>query len=301
MLERDTFLYKARRRCQAAAQKVLPDRALSRFYSRVLLGKWPDLKDPKTFNEKLQWMKLYYYPFDPMVVNGADKLKSREIAASRGVSCASVPIIGVWENAEEIDFQALPKSFVLKCNHGCAYNIAVPDKEALDKPAAVKQLNRWLKEDFGVFNIEPHYSKIKERRVFCEEYLGEKLIDYKFFCFNGVPKFIYVSEDMYHDRLTRMGFFELDGSKIDIQRDDYKDLESIELPPYFGDMLEDAKKLCIGYVFVRVDFFIGNGTYYFAELTFTPGAAMIPFKPERFDEEWGKLLDISEVMRKYGK
>ena len=300
-MERDSFLYKARRRCQAAAHKLLPDRALCRFYSRVVLGKWPDLDDPKTFNEKLQWMKLYYYPFDPMVVNGADKLKSREIAASRGVSCGPVPLLGVWEDAKDIDFDSLPKSFVLKCNHGCAYNIAVPDKDKLDKPAAVKQLNRWLKEDFGVFNIEPHYSMIKERRVFCEEYLGEKLIDYKFFCFNGVPKIICVTENLYHDRDARIGFVDVEGNSVVIRRDDYKAIENIEFPSFYGEMLEDTKRLCNGYAFVRVDFFVTKNTYYFAEFTFTPGAAMIPFKPESIDEEWGNMLDISEVMQKYGK
>lgn len=301
MMERDSFIYKARRRCQVAAQKVLPDRALSCFYSRVVLGKWPNIKAPKTFNEKIQWMKLYYYPNDPVIVEAADKLKGRELAASRGVSCGDVPVLGVWERAEDIDFDQLPKSFVLKCNHGCAYNIAVPDKDKLDKTAAVRQLKGWLKEDFGAFNIELHYSKIKERRVFCEEYLGENLTDYKFFCFNGVPKFIYVSEDLIHDRKASIGFFYLDGKKMPMFRDDYKDIESIELPPFFDSMFEDAKKLCKGFTFVRVDFFIANGEYYFAEFTFTPGAGMMPFDPPSVDAEWGDMLDISELIGKYGK
>ena len=174
-------------------------------------------------------------------------------------------------------------------------------KNAADKKKISKQLERWLGEDFGAFNVELHYSKIMDRRIFCEEYLGDCIEDYKFFCFNGKPQFVYVSSDLIHDRQAKMGFFRLNGEKMQMRRDDYEDIGSIELPPFYDAMLADAAKLCKDFPFVRVDFFIANGKYYFAELTFTPGAGMMPFDPESIDAEWGELLDISELIEKYGK
>ena len=210
-------------------------------------------------------------------------------------------MIGAWDRAEDIEWDKLPDQFVLKCNHGCAYNIVVSDKKTLDKKTTEKQLNTWLKEDFGAFNIELHYSKIKPHKIICEEFLGANITDYKFFCFNGEPKFIYVSNDLIHDRQAQIGFFYLDGSKMPLTRDDYTDIPEVKLPSFFNEMLDMAKDLSKDFPFVRVDFFLANDTYYFAELTFTPSAAMMPFNPDKYDLEWGKMLDISELEEKYGK
>ena len=168
-------------------------------------------------------------------------------------------------------------------------------KDELDKTATVKQLNTWLKEDFGAFNIEVHYSQIKHHCITCEAFLGERITDYKFFCFHGEPKFIYVSNDLIHDRQAQIGFFYLDGSKMPLKRADYTDIASIELPSFFGEMLEMARTLCADFPFVRVDFFLANNSYYFAELTFTPSACMMPFNPDKYDLAWGKMLDISAI------
>ncbi|WP_415336190.1 ATP-grasp fold amidoligase family protein, partial [Clostridium perfringens] len=191
-----------------------------------------------------------------------------------------------------------PKKFVFKCNHGCAYNIVVTNKEKVDKSAIIKQLNTWMKEDFGAFNIELHYSKIKPRKIICEEFLGENITDYKFFCFNGEPKYIYVSNDLIHDRQAQIGFFYLDGSKMPLTRDDYTDIPEVKLPRFYNEMLEMSKALSKDFPFVRVDFFIANNRYYFAELTFTPGAGMMPFNPEKYDLEWGKMIDLSSIINK---
>ena len=242
-MERDTFLYKARRSLQAAAHKLLPDSFLSKLYSRIVIGKWPDLDDPRTFNEKIQWMKLYYYPNDPNVIRATDKLAAREFAAEKGAVSPAPRVLGIWDRADKIDWDELPEAFMLKCNHGCAYNIAVKDKNAADKKKISKQLDRWLGEDFGAFNVELHYSKIMDRRIFCEEYLGDCIEDYKFFCFNGKPQFVYVSSDLIHDRQAKMGFFRLNGEKMQMRRDDYEDIGSIELPPFYDAMLADAAKL----------------------------------------------------------
>lgn len=295
-MERDSFLYKIRRKGQVVAHKIIPNTTMSKIYFRIVLKKKLNLKNPQTFNEKIQWCKLYYYPRSKRVVTCADKYAVREYIKRKGYGETLTPLLGVWDNANDIEWDKLPDQFVLKCNHGCAYNIVVPDKRKLDEVKATKQLNDWLKEDFGAFNIELHYSKIKPHKVICEEFLGESITDYKFFCFNGEPKYIYVSNDLIHDRQAQIGFFYLDGTKMPLTRDDYTDIPEVKLPPFFDKMTQMAKKLSQDFPFVRVDFFIANGRYYFAELTFTPGAGMMPFNPEKYDLEWGNMLDIKKVM-----
>ncbi len=291
-MERDSFLYKARRKCQTLAHKIVSNEAMSKLYFRIVLHKKLNLKNPQTFNEKIQWLKLYHYPNDPLIVSGSDKYAVREYIAGKGYRDKLVPLLGIWERAEDIDWDKLPDRFVLKCNHGCAYNIVVPDKSKLDKAATVKQLNEWLKEDFGAFNIEIHYSRIKRRLITCEEFLGESITDYKFFCFNGDPHCIYVSTDLIHDRQAQIGFFYLDGKKMPLHRDDYTDIPEVTLPSFYDEMNVAAEVLCKDFPFVRVDFFVAKDTWYFAELTFTPGAGMMPFNPEEYDLEWGKRLKL---------
>lgn len=296
-MERDSLAYKTRRKMQVLASKIMPDSVMSKFYFKVVLGKKLNLENPQTFNEKLQWLKLNYLPNNPLVIQCADKFRVRDFIKSQGFENKLVPLLGDWSDARKIDWPKLPQKFVLKCNHGCAYNILCADKESFDKEGAVKQLNAWMKEDFGAFNIERHYSKI-EPHITCEEYLGDNITDYKYFCFNGVPKFIYVSTDLVHDRQAQIGFFYLDGSKMPLKRDDYTDIPSVELPPFFNEMTEMAKVLCQKFPFVRVDFFIANGKFYFAELTFTPSACMMPFNPDKYDLEWGQMLSIEPLVNK---
>ena len=293
-MERDSLLYKVRRKCQVIAHRVLPHLFISSIYSLIVLKKWVNIKNPKTFNEKILWMNLYYYPYNSLVIACTDKFLVRNYIKAKGLESLLVPLLGVWDVPEKINWNTLPQKFVLKCNHGCAYNILCSDIEKIDRNNVVKQLRLWLDEDFGEFNTELHYSQIKNRKIICEEFLGDCITDYKFFCFNGEPKYIYVSRDLIHDRQAQIGFFYMDGSKMPMIRTDYKDISNIELPKYFDDMRKAAEILCKDFPFVRVDFFIANDRFYFAELTFTPSGGMMPFNPERFDLEWGKLLDISK-------
>ena len=300
-MERDSFIYKTRRKIQVIAHKLFSNEFMSKLYFKIVLKEKLDLKNPRTFNEKLQWLKLYYYPQNDLAVKCADKYRVREYIKDKEYENTLVPLLGAWDNVEDIDWDSLPNKFVLKCNHGCAYNIVCNDKTEFDRIKAKKQLNTWLKEDFGAFNIEPHYSNIKKHKITCEEFLGDNLVDYKFFCFNGIPKFIYVSSDLIHDRQARIGFFNIDGSKINLKRDDYASIEKIELPNFYNEMLEMASKLCKDFPFVRVDFFVTDNKYYFAELTFTPSACMMPFNPKKIDFEWGNMLNIDKERRKNEK
>ena len=296
-MERDSILYKIRRKGQVIAQHIIPDEWMCKFYSRILLKKKVDLKNPKTFNEKIQWLKIHDYPNNQLVIQGADKYRVRKYVQEKGLENILVPMIADWDNPEKINWDELPDKFVLKCNHGCAYNILCADKSSFDKEDAVKKMKKWMKEDFGAFNIETHYSKIVPH-ITCEEYLGECIIDYKFFCFNGEPKYIYVSSDLVHDRQAQIGFFYLDGTKMPLIRDDYAPIDIEELPPFFENMKKDAEVLCEDFPFVRVDFFVANNTYYFAELTFTPSGGMMPFNPDKYDLEWGENMDISKIQER---
>lgn len=295
-MERDSFLYKYRRKMQVIAHKILSDEFMSKIYFKIMLKEKLNLQNPKTFNEKLQWLKLNYYPNNDLVINCTDKYAVREYIKEKGYEDKLVPLLGVWNNAEKINWHDLPEKFILKCNHGCAYNLICDNKEKFDKDKAVKKLNTWLKEDFGAFNIELHYSKIKEHKIICEEYLGENLVDYKFFCFNGIPKYLYVSSDLMHDRQAKIGFFNLDGTKMNLERNDYAKIDKIEFPEFYNEMIEMTKKLCKDFYFVRVDFFVTKDKYYFAELTFTPSACMMPFNPKEMDLEWGEMLNIKNLI-----
>lgn len=294
-MERNSVLYKIRRKAQVVAHRIVSDEVMCRFYSRILLKRKVDLNTPQSFNEKIQWLKIHNFPNNKLVIQGADKYRVRKYVEGKGLKDILVPLTGHWDNPNKIIWDELPQKFVLKCNHGCAYNIVCNDKSKLNKKATVKQLHKWMKEDFGAFNIETHYSKIKPH-ITCEEFLGECITDYKFFCFNGEPRYIYVSSDLIHDRRAQIGFFYLDGTKMPLFRDDYAPMNIEKLPSYFIDMKNSASVLCKDFPFVRVDFFVDDNRYYFAELTFTPSGGMMPFNPEKYDLEWGRMIDLSNIM-----
>lgn len=291
-MERDSIAYKVRRKFQVLAHGIITDKAMSKLYYRIVMKKKLNLDQPQTFNEKIQWCKLYYLPKNELVVLCADKYAARDYVKEKGLEQYLTCLLGVWYDAGEIDWDGLPQEFVLKCNHGCAYNIVCPDKSSFERMRAVKQLNGWLKEDFGAYNIEIHYSRIKPRKIICEEYLGNCITDFKFYCFGGVPHFFYVSNDLIHDRQAQIGFFDMNGKKIPLIREDYADIASVTLPDFYDEMVEATKILSEDFPFVRVDFFVANGRFYFAELTFTPSAGMMPLNPEHYDKEWGDLLNI---------
>ena len=298
-MNRNNPIYKLRRKLQYIAYHVLPHETLSKIYFRILVHEKLNLKNPQTFNEKLQWLKLYYFPKNSTVVQCADKYQVRKYIEEKGLKEKLVDLLGVWEKAEDIEWEKLPDKFVLKCTHGCAYNIVCKDKKNFDKKKATKQLNKWLKEDFAAFNVELHYGKNKKRRIIAESFLGDKLIDYKFFCFNGKPEFLYISSDLINDRQAQIGFFDLEGKKMPLVREEYEDIgKNVKIPPFLNEMIKTAKILSRDFPFVRVDFFDASKNYVFAELTFTPCAAMMPINPKKYDIEWGKKLDISKYQLK---
>lgn len=294
-MDRNSLMYKLRRKAQVAAYHVVPHETLSKIYSLIVIHKKVNLKNPKTLNEKLQWYKLRYCPQNELIVQCTDKYQVRDYVQKKKYENILTPLVGHWESVEEIDWDSLPEKFVLKCTHGCAYNILCKDKSSFDVNEAKVKLKKWLKEDFSAFNVEPHYGVIKPRRIICEEYLGDVIVDYKFFCFHGKPRFFYVSSDLIHDREAEMGFFNMDGSKIPLIREDYKDIGNIEMPDCLDEMIKASEILSKDFPFVRVDFFLVDNGFRFAELTFTPASAMMPINPPKYDEEWGQFLDLPAI------
>lgn len=284
-----------RRKGQYIAYSLLPNEWLASLYFRAVLGYKPNFQDPQTFNEKLCWYKMKYCPYDETIISCADKFEVRKYIIDKGMGQYLNDLIGAWDNVDQIDWESLPHQFALKCSHGCAYNIICSNKDELDISRAKKQLSKWMKEDFGRYNIEPHYCKVPAH-IICEKYLGAEMIDYKFYCCNGIVKFMYISQGLDHDDTATISFFDRKGSPLPYHRADYAVLEDAKIPDQFGKMLELSEQLASDFPFVRVDWFISEGNIYFSELTFTPCAGMTQFEPQEYDRILGKeiIFDLGQ-------
>lgn len=275
--------------------KFTNEEFVSKVYFRYIMKQKLNLKNPKTFNEKINWLKLYNFPKNDLVIKCTDKYAVREFVRDRGCKDYLNELYGVWESAEEIDWNLLPNKFVLKCNHGSAYHIICNDKDTFNINQAKKILSKWMKEDFSLFNVEPHYSYIS-RKIICEKHLGIDIIDYKYFCFNGKPEFMYVAKGFGVAKDERMSFFDLEGEMTQFKRLDYRQLEKeYILPSTTKEMEKLSKILSRGFPFVRVDFFEIEGKIYFSELTFTPNGGLMPIEPKIYDDKWGDLININHI------
>lgn len=252
------------------------------------LGYTPNLARPKTFCEKLAWLKVY--DSTPLKTRCSDKIAVREYVKEKTGKDLGIPLLGIYDNFESIDFKVLPQNYVLKCNHGSGMNIIVTGGN-LDKEAARRKVDTWMHTDY-LHLLEFHYKPIP-KKIFIEPYLTngpDGLIDYKFWCFNGRPVFCGINAGHGHGEIT---YYDLNGRLFSIQRADHKEVLSHkwERPAEFNQMVEYAKKLSEDFKFVRVDFYAVNGRIYFGELTFIPGGGYIKFRGNG-DEELGKVLNL---------
>ena len=257
----------------------------------------PDLKNPQTFCEKLNWLKLNYWPDNELAIKCTDKYLVREYLEKNGLDQHLNELYGSWDDARKIDFDKLPNQFILKCTHGCGFNIICEDKSKLDIKKTVKQLNKWLKEDYGTMLAEQHYSKChKNARIICEKFLGDDIRDYKFFCFNGEPEFMHVSAGCYEKKI-RHSYFDKNGNPSTFRRKGRPEIENYKLSTEFEKMKDLSINLAKPFPFVRVDLFEVDGKLYFSELTFSPGACLIKFDPPETDKKLGDLLDIEPLIK----
>ena len=252
-----------------------------------------NLDNPKTIQDKINWLKIY--DSTPLKTKCADKVLLHDYCVEKLGKDLCVPIMFVYDNANEIEWEKLPNQFVIKCNHGSGMNIIVKDKNKLNKQDTIKKINGFMKDDFA-FHVgyEMHYHDIP-RKVFVEKYMEDKtqsnsLYDYKFWCFNGEPKFMALSDGHGHGT---MSFYDLNFIKLDMKRKDFKLMpKEMPKPKTFDDMVAYSKKLSEDFKFVRVDFYEINGTLYLGELTFTPGAGFFKFEKPEQDILVGDMLKL---------
>lgn len=287
---------------------ILFPASYAKYVYKITTGKKLDLKNPKNFDEKNYWLRVHSDLSQWTKL--ADKYAVREYVKQCGLGDILTPLYGVWERAEDIDFNKLPDRFVLKTNHGFGKIILVPKKSQLDIKKTRKQLNQWLKERHGLVSFEPHYWNIS-RKIIAEEYLQDNsttrlsssLIDYKFYCINGNPEIIKV---MYNRNLNNWkdvnqnepGFktFAVDlgwNLRPELVPESPKKVKDLSLPKpkLLDEMTDIAKTLSMPFPQVRVDLYEVNGKVFFGELTFTPGDKN-RFTTE-FSLELGKKMDLS--------
>ena len=252
-----------------------------------------NLKNPKTFNEKMNWEKLYYW--NPLMTICADKVKARDYFCEKikGGEKHLVKQYGVYKSPDEIDFDALPQQFVLKSNWGSGQQIIVKNKKDLDIEAAKEKMRGWMKPETNHYfsHFEHGYKKI-EPRIVCEEFLD---YEYKleFFCFNGEPKFFWiVINDKTPD--VRSNFYELDWTRMPIVNHYPNFDEKIEKPKCYEEILENAKKMCGDFPFVRCDFYVTKNGYRFSEMTFFHWGAGYnnTWEPAEWDRKIGDMMTL---------
>lgn len=277
----------------------LPDRLMIKLQYKISTGRKLNLQAPMRFTEKIQWYKLYYR--DPLMVQCSDKYGVREYVKSKGLKDILVPLYGVYNRAEEINFEELPSSFVLKTTNGSHTNILCKNKRDLDIKKVELNLNVWVNTWNGKVGREWAYHNIKPR-IICEKYLdkdkNDDLIDYKFFCFNGEPLYIYVIIERFLEGGAKLGIFDMEFNQLPYKRGDIPMLKKrVEKPDKFNDMIQIARKLSKDFPHVRVDLYNTEEQIFFGELTFYNGSGYKGYVPDEFDYIIGDKFELPEVMR----
>ena len=250
-----------------------------------------NLDQPVEFMEKIQWLKLYFYKEE--FGSYVDKFEVRDYVAKKVGEKYLNPIYGVYESFKDIDFSILPEKFIIKGTHGSGMNILVTDKSKINLKAVKKRINCFLHKNYFEVNREYVYKNLKPRIV------AEKLIDtghnqlkdYKFYCFNGIPKYVLVKTSV--NGVEKKCFYDLNWVKLcqeTITKDYYED--EFEKADNFNEMLEVATKLSEGFIFVRVDLYSHENKVIFGELTFFPTGGMKRLKMEKLNKEMGDAIQL---------
>lgn len=297
MLELDRALKKI----QLKLFKLFP-KIMIKLYYRKFIGSGLDIKNPKLFSEKIQWLK-FYYARDPLALLAGDKAGLHKYLQDENLSFLSVPLLGVYETTSEIIWDKLPNQFVMKKSNSSGMNIIVTNKQSVNKDDIFEKMNQWMNEEFGVFGGEIHYSKM-ESRIVIEGFLTEITKDWRIFCLNGEPEMIQVShwdeqvEDNYSGhRDSIITYTRLDGEIMYVdglskkKNSNFIKGNYIELPEDFDKMLEYSKLISKNFPMVRVDFFHSEGRLYIGELTFTPSSGFRKMTDE-IQIEFGEKLNL---------
>ena len=269
---------------------------LKRVY-RFNMNRELNLDDPVTYTEKLQWLKLYDHRPEYSVM--VDKYAAKEFVAERIGAEHVIPLLGVWDSVEDIDFENLPQRFVLKTTHDSGGIVICKDKAKLNITAAKKKLNRFMKREYYRCNREWPYKNVKPR-IIAEKYMlnhegSAELSDYKWFCFDGVARVMFVVTDRQTPGVgTKMDYFDMEFRHLPFTNGCPNATREIEKPVNFERMREMAERISKGLPHVRVDFYEADGQVYFGEITFFDGCGMTPFEPEEWDTIFGSWIQLPE-------
>lgn len=297
-------LTKEQRRKLYGVLNILPDKLVIYLQHYAALGRMLNLKNPKRFTDKIQWYKLNYR--DPLMTKCADKYQVRNYLEEKGLHNITPTLYQVCNSFEEIKFEELPNSFVIKSNNGTGTNIFIEDKKALDFEEVKDIIKSWNQVNTITVGREWAYKDI-EPKIIIEEILKPKdefqlkygLNDYKFMCFNGKPELVWVDIDRhgFHSRK----FYTKDWSELEVLSDRESFNGKLHKPFGYEKMIEISTQIAADFPFVRVDFYSLNNRIYIGELTFYPWSGTVKFNPDEFDYRLGELFNLPKPinMNKY--
>ena len=276
--------------------RVIPDKQFLKWNYKLIMGHNLDLKNPKTYNEKLQWLKLN--DRNPEYTKMVDKIEAKNYVASIIGEEYIIPTLGIWDDVNDIDFDVLPNSFVLKCSHDSGGVVICKNKDEFDIDAAKEKLKKGLAANFYYQNREWPYKNVKPRilaEMYMEDESGYELKDYKFFCFNGEPKILFIAADRgVEGEETKFNFYDTDFNFLPFTNGHPNSSKPINKPASFELMKELAAKLSKDIPHVRIDFYDIYGKIYFGEMTFYHWSGFTPFSPEEWDYKMGELIKLPQ-------
>lgn len=285
---------------------MFSDKLYLKLQFRLRMGYYLDLDNPKTLSEKIQWLKIH--DRDPRYTLLVDKYFVKEYVGKIIGFKHIIPTIGIWDSPEQIEWEKLPRKFVLKTTHGGGSNgvIICTAKEKLDKRSIINKLKKALKQDiYNDFREWPY--KNVQKRIIAEQFMsqddGSYLIDYKFFCFNGCPKYVYVSRNVPGSKRKLSCFLTMDWLIAPFKKEDEDYVSKCPpKPDAFDKMIEFAALLSKDMSFARVDLYEVNKQIYFSEITLYPSSGMQPFEPPKWNKILGDLLILpNEQLKNYDK
>lgn len=276
----------------------IPDKVMIKFQYKLKTGRKLNLKKPIRYTEKLQWYKLYYK--DQLMAKCSDKYTVREYIKDRKLGDILIELYGIYNSANDIDFNKLPNQFVLKRTNGGGGNdvIICKDKSKFDIESALKRMSTWTEVSSNGGGREWVYYKIKPR-IIVEKLIhtdDDNLVDYKFFCFYGKPYCLYVINGRKLGEEIKLGIFDMEFNQSQYFRDDENIMTSAPVKPVnFEKMVKISENLSEVFPHVRVDLYNVNGTIIFGELTFFDGSGYQSYKPDEYDFVLGDKFKLPEI------
>lgn len=263
-------------------------------------GYYPNLEKPQSLDEKIQWLKLHVHPYDPIYTRCADKWAVRAYIEQKGMGHLLTPLIAVYDSADEIDFESLPKKFALKYNFGFGMNIICKDKATLDVSKVIKKLKKWDRRKSHLTHAEMHYKDIPHK-ILAEAYIEpdegqESPVDYKIYCFNGVPYCCMLCFDRGSGQ-TKFRYIDRDFNRLHIEYGDEGELPADLNREMVSKMFDYADVLSQDFPLVRVDFYLSQGKIYFGELTFSPAGGHDRTRTPEADRMLGEKLTLPPSLR----